>query len=74
MSATAPVESARQSAVSSSVSALRRMASYALPPEFDRRVDVSGLRIVRGKVETTRRTSEGPRIVWPPCPPSTFSY
>ena len=37
MSATAPVEPVWQEALASSVSALRRVASYALPPEFDRR-------------------------------------
>jgi hypothetical protein len=38
MSTTAPVEPARQAAISSSVAALRRLASYALPPELDRRI------------------------------------
>ncbi len=38
MSATAPVEPAWQAALSSSVAALRRVASYTLPPELDRRV------------------------------------
>lgn len=38
MSAPAPVEPARQAALASSASALRRVASYALPPELDRRI------------------------------------
>jgi hypothetical protein len=38
MSTTAPLEPAWQAALSSSAAALRRMASYALPPEFDRRI------------------------------------
>jgi len=38
MSATAPVEPAWQAALESSAAALRRVASYTLPPELDRRV------------------------------------
>jgi hypothetical protein len=38
MSATALPEPAWQAALSSSVSALRRLANYTLPPELDRRI------------------------------------
>jgi hypothetical protein len=38
MSATAPTEPAWQTALASSASALRRLASYSLPPELDRRI------------------------------------
>jgi hypothetical protein len=38
MSATAPAEPAWQAALSSSAATLRRVASYTLPPEFDRRI------------------------------------
>lgn len=38
MSANAPLEPAWQAALSSSVSALRRLADYTLPPELDRRI------------------------------------
>lgn len=37
MSATVPVEPAWRAVLSSSAAALRRVASYALPPELDRR-------------------------------------
>jgi hypothetical protein len=38
MSAPAVAEPARQAALTLSVSALRRLAAYALPPELDRRI------------------------------------
>jgi hypothetical protein len=38
MSETAPDGPAWQAALSSSAAALRRLASYALPPELDRRI------------------------------------
>ena len=38
MSATAHAEPAWQAALASSVSALRRVAGYSLPPELDRRI------------------------------------